>query len=116
MTTAVVSSAPPQLNLHVNVEALHGSALVRDYYAGAPALAPFFAGCPWDAQAWSLNFLTEARNEAAQVEKTARIYLQGNPNRDQVLRQLADIDQRIRRTQRLIANPVTCRFVIRPAE
>jgi bacillithiol biosynthesis cysteine-adding enzyme BshC len=52
MNTAVVNTAPPQLNLHVNVEALYGSALVRDYYAGAPALAPFFPGSPWDAQAW----------------------------------------------------------------
>lgn len=52
MNTAVVSTAPPQLNLQVNVEPLHGPALVRDYYAGAPALAPFFAGFPWDAQAW----------------------------------------------------------------
>jgi bacillithiol biosynthesis cysteine-adding enzyme BshC len=39
--------------LRVNVEPLHGPALVREYYGGAPALAPFFAGFPWDLQAWT---------------------------------------------------------------
>ncbi len=53
MNIAVVSAAPPQLNLHINVEPLHGSALIRDYYGLSPALAPFFAGSPWDAQAWT---------------------------------------------------------------
>ena len=52
MNTAVVGTAPPQLNLRVNVEPLRGSQLIRDYYDAAPALAPFFAGSPWDRNAW----------------------------------------------------------------
>ena len=53
MNTAVVSTAPAQLNLSINVETLHGAALVREYYGGAPALAAFFPGFPWDPQAWT---------------------------------------------------------------
>jgi bacillithiol biosynthesis cysteine-adding enzyme BshC len=52
MNSAVVNAAPPQLNLRVQVEPLSGPALVRDYYSGASALAPFFPGFPWDPQAW----------------------------------------------------------------
>ena len=52
MISTVIGTAPAQLSLRVNVEQLHGPALVRDYYDNAPALAPFFAGSPWDAQAW----------------------------------------------------------------
>ena len=51
MNTAV-AAAPSHLNLRVHVQALRGAALVRDYYAGVPALAPFFAGSPWDINAW----------------------------------------------------------------
>jgi bacillithiol biosynthesis cysteine-adding enzyme BshC len=52
MNSIVVDQAPPSLNLRVNVKPLSGPALVRDYYAGAPALAPFFPGFPWDTSAW----------------------------------------------------------------
>ena len=51
MNTALVAG-PPQLNLRVNIAPLRGPALVRDYYDTAPALAPFFAGSPWDPGAW----------------------------------------------------------------
>ena len=53
MNSAVVNAAPPQLNLRVHVAPLQGPVLVRDYYGGAPALAPFFPGFPWDPQAWT---------------------------------------------------------------
>ncbi|HEY0671534.1 MAG TPA: bacillithiol biosynthesis cysteine-adding enzyme BshC [Longimicrobiales bacterium] len=52
MNTAL-ANAPPQLNLEIKVEPLKGAALVRDYYDAAPALAPFFAGSPWDPAAWT---------------------------------------------------------------
>lgn len=52
MNRSVVEVAPPQLNLTIRVEPLPGPALVRDYYKGAPELAPFFAGFPWDQAAW----------------------------------------------------------------
>jgi bacillithiol biosynthesis cysteine-adding enzyme BshC len=52
MNTAVVNAAPPQLNLRINVEPLPGPRLVHDYYDAAPALAPFFAGSPWDVKSW----------------------------------------------------------------
>lgn len=41
------------LDLRVRVERLGGPKLVRDYYDANPALAPFFAGHPDDAAAWS---------------------------------------------------------------
>jgi hypothetical protein len=53
MNSIVVDVAPPQLNLTVRVQQLPGPRLVRDYYGGAPALAPFFAGFPWDRAAWT---------------------------------------------------------------
>lgn len=53
MNVAVAQVAPSQLNLRVHVEPLKGPPLVRDYYAAAPALAPFFPGSPWDAHAWT---------------------------------------------------------------
>lgn len=40
------------MNLRVHVEPLRGPALIRDYYNGAAALAPFFPGSPWDPNAW----------------------------------------------------------------
>ena len=40
------------MNLRVHVEPLRGPKLVHDYYDGAAALAPFFAGSPWDPDAW----------------------------------------------------------------
>jgi bacillithiol biosynthesis cysteine-adding enzyme BshC len=53
MNRVVVDAAPPQLSPRIRVEPLPGPPLVRDYYDGAPALAPFFAGFPWDPHAWS---------------------------------------------------------------
>lgn len=41
------------MNIQIEAGRLSGpSALVDDYYAGDPALAPFFAGSPWDSQAY----------------------------------------------------------------
>jgi bacillithiol biosynthesis cysteine-adding enzyme BshC len=40
------------LNLDIIAGRLEGPRLVRDYYAGAPPLARFFSGSPWDAAAY----------------------------------------------------------------
>lgn len=40
------------LNLEIRVSRLDGPTLVQDYYACAPALAPFFAGWPWDPEVY----------------------------------------------------------------
>lgn len=71
-------------------------------------------GGPWEAQAWSLNHLTDARNEAASVEKMSRLYLATNPHREEALRQVESINQQIGQAQRTIAAPASYHFVIRP--
>src|SRR5690606_15406283 len=40
------------LNIEIEARRLHGARLVEDYMAGAPALAPFFSGSPWDPDAY----------------------------------------------------------------
>jgi lysophospholipase L1-like esterase len=72
-------------------------------------------GGPWDAQGWSLNYLTEARNEAVSVDKFSREYLSGNPNREEVLKQIADINARIEAAQRMVARPCVYHFIVRVA-
>ena len=71
-------------------------------------------GGPWDAQGWSLNFLTEARNETVSVDKFSKEYLGQNPNREEALKQIADINARIESAQRTVAKPATYHFVVRP--
>ncbi|HUE77477.1 MAG TPA: bacillithiol biosynthesis cysteine-adding enzyme BshC [Longimicrobiales bacterium] len=41
-----------ELNLEILVRPLGGGSLIRDYLAGDPALAPFFAGSPFDPDAY----------------------------------------------------------------
>ena len=48
MSSTVAETVFTQLNLELHVQRLDAPELVRDYYAAAPALAPFFAGWPWD--------------------------------------------------------------------
>ncbi len=45
-------SATATTSIEIHAARLDGSALVRDYLAGAPQLAPFYAGHPFDAQAY----------------------------------------------------------------
>jgi lysophospholipase L1-like esterase len=72
-------------------------------------------GGPWDAQGWSLNFLTESRNEAAQMEKLSRIYLDQNRDRGDILKQVAVINAQLETAQRAVAKPQRYHFVIKPA-
>ena len=72
-------------------------------------------GGPWDAQGWSLNFLTESRNEAAQMDKLSRIYLDQNRDRGDILKQVAGINTQLEAAQRTVAKPQRYHFVIKPA-
>ena len=72
-------------------------------------------GGPWDAQAWALNYLTDARNNAVELEKTQHQYLETNPQRDEIARDVAEINRQIEAAQRRVAKPQTYHFVIRPA-
>jgi hypothetical protein len=76
---------------------------------------PWQPGGPWDAQGWSLNYLTEARNQNAEVAKLRDEYLKTNPNRETILKQVAAINQQLEQAQRTVAKPATYHFVIRPA-
>lgn len=51
MSVTLRAVTADQLNITLRVHPLSGPDLIRDYYAAAPALAPFFAGLPWDADA-----------------------------------------------------------------
>ncbi|MGQ0812993.1 MAG: bacillithiol biosynthesis cysteine-adding enzyme BshC [Gemmatimonadota bacterium] len=48
MSSVLTPTAVSQLNLELRSQRLDGPLLVRDYFDAAPALAPFFAGSPWD--------------------------------------------------------------------
>ena len=73
-------------------------------------------GGPWDAQGWSLNYLTEARNETANVDKYSKNYLDSNPNKEEVLKQIADINARIESAQRSVAKPAKYHLTIKAAK
>lgn len=51
MSTTIAVTTAEQLNMQLRCARLGGPDLVRDYYDAAPALAPFFAGSPWDEDA-----------------------------------------------------------------
>ena len=73
-------------------------------------------GGPWDAAAWALNYLTESRNEAANVDKLSGEYLKTHPNRDEILAKVANINSRLEQCQRAVARPATYHFVVRAAK
>jgi hypothetical protein len=70
-------------------------------------------GGPWDAQAWTLNHLTEARNELAESGRKQNHYLKDAANNAELFEQLDDLNERLETAQRLAARPPKCRFVIR---
>ncbi|MGQ0561420.1 MAG: bacillithiol biosynthesis cysteine-adding enzyme BshC [Gemmatimonadota bacterium] len=53
MNLVLAQPMAAQLNVQLRAHRLEGSPLVRDYYDAASALAPFFAGSPWDPAALS---------------------------------------------------------------
>jgi lysophospholipase L1-like esterase len=76
---------------------------------------PWAPGGPWEAQAWLVNMLTDARNNAVAPEKFFADYLKDNPNQGAVAKQTADVNASIEALQRETAKPVPYRFVVRRA-
>lgn len=76
---------------------------------------PWQPGGPWEAQAWVVNMLTDARNRAVDPEKFFEDYLKHNPNHDDIARRTAEVSGRIEALQRETARPVPYHFVIRLA-
>jgi lysophospholipase L1-like esterase len=77
---------------------------------------PWVPGGPWEAQAWLVNMLTDARNDAVAPEKFFDDYLKENPNRAAIARQTTDANAAIEGLQRQTARPVSYHFVITAAE
>ena len=77
---------------------------------------PWQPGGPWEAQAWLVNMLTDARNDAVGPDKFFDDYLKQNPNRAAVAKQTADVNASIESLQRETAKPVPYHFVVKPAE
>jgi lysophospholipase L1-like esterase len=77
---------------------------------------PWQPGGPWEAQAWLVNMLTDARNDAVGPDKFFDDYLKQNPNREAIVRRTADVNAAIEALQRETAKPVPYHFVVKPAE
>jgi lysophospholipase L1-like esterase len=76
---------------------------------------PWQPGGPWEAQAWLVNPLTDARNKAVEPEKFFADYLAQNPNREAISKQTGEVNASIEALQRETAKPVPYPFVIRRA-
>ncbi len=114
----VTSLNPGKYDILVNGRGL-GSFTADQLAAGvniASATAdPWLPGGPWDAQAWALNDLTDARNNAVSVDKLKGEYLKTNPNQHEIIQQIDAINQRLEIAQRAVAKPVVYHFVIAPS-
>jgi lysophospholipase L1-like esterase len=76
---------------------------------------PWQPGGPWEAQAWLLNPLTDARSNAVNPEKFFGDYLAHSPNREAIVKRTAEVNASIEALQRETARPVPYRFVVRRA-
>jgi lysophospholipase L1-like esterase len=76
---------------------------------------PWTPGGPWEAQAWALNQLTEARFHLSMTSKQASDYLKHHPDAPTAAEQSADVNARLETLQRTIAKPATYHFVVRKA-
>lgn len=72
-------------------------------------------GGPWEAQAWTLAHLTDARNDAEQAAKMHRHYLGRVPGATDLTDPLAAANRALESAQRTAAAPRPYRFVIMPA-
>ena len=70
-------------------------------------------GGPWDAQAWALKSLTDARHELALGGVMAQAYL---PNKlpKELTPGMAKADEELVALQRKTAKPVPYKFVVKP--
>jgi lysophospholipase L1-like esterase len=73
-------------------------------------------GGPWDAQAWILKDMTEARSQLASSRRFLDHYLLAHPDRDLLHARDAEINRRIEELQRTLVKPRTFRFVVRAVE
>jgi lysophospholipase L1-like esterase len=70
-------------------------------------------GGPWDAQAWIVREVTEARSQLAASRRLLDHYLPAHPARDAIHEQDAEIDAKMEDLQRMILKPRPFHFVIR---
>ena len=115
---AVKNLKPGKYDIHVNDRGLGtftSDQLEKGVNIASATADGWIPGGPWDAQGWALNFLTESRNEAVNVDKTQNEYLKTNADREAIVKQIAEINTRIEEAQRAVAKPVQYHFVIKPA-
>jgi lysophospholipase L1-like esterase len=70
-------------------------------------------GGPWDAQAWAVREVTEARSQVASSRRLLDHYLPAHPARAAIHARDAEIDRKIEDLQRTILKPRAFHFVIR---
>jgi hypothetical protein len=75
---------------------------------------PWVPGGPWEAQAWSLNQLTEARFHLLMATKQAPDYLKHHPDAPRAAEQTAEANSRIEELQRTTSRPVPYHFIVHP--
>ena len=114
-TLAVKGLAPGRYDVTASGRKL--GTFTADHLAGGVNLAsatadPWVPGGPWEAQAWLVNMLTDARNDAVQPEKFFDDYLRHNPNLPEVVRRTKDVNAAIEALQRETARPVPYPFVV----
>ena len=71
-------------------------------------------GGPWDAQAWVLTHLTEARNQISLGHRFLDHYLPAHPDRAAIHAQDAEINRNLETLQRTLLKPRPFHFVLRP--
>ena len=71
-------------------------------------------GGPWEAQAWVLRQITDARSEVAEAYRNLGDYLPGHPERARLGEQAAATDDQFIADQRALVRPRPFHFVITP--
>ena len=69
-------------------------------------------GGPWDAQAWILKDMTEARSQLASSRRFLDHYLPGHPERDKLHARQSELSIKIEDLQRALVNPRPFHFVV----
>ena len=110
----------PQGRYEVRAEDRPLGAFTHDQLAEGVNLASATAdgwepGGPWDAQAWVLTHLTEARNQVSLGHRFLDHYLPAHPDRAAIHTQDAEINRSLETLQRRLLRPRPFHFVLRPA-
>jgi lysophospholipase L1-like esterase len=72
-------------------------------------------GGPWEAQAWTLIHMTDARSELETAWRSNEHHLPKHPERAAIRKQSAEIDAKIDALRRTLLKPRPFHFVVRPA-